>query len=121
MNAKPLNDGRLILTSAASGTVASETGLGFDEQIVEHDAEQLPCVSCQVTDRRAFAEKLVGAEWAEWYCMSPDARFAASQKLWSEYLALGGSLDPEVDFQSPFYTADEYRDFAKISQSKDSQ
>ena len=47
--------------------------------------------------------------------MTPEARFAASQQLWAEYLALGGSLEPEVDFQSPFYTAEEYREFAKYS------
>lgn len=121
MNAQPLNNCQMILPVAARELMDLETGVGFDEQIVEHDAEQLPSVSCQATDRRAFAEQLVGAEWAEWYCMSPDARFAASQKLWPEYLALGGSLDPEVDFQSPFYTAAEYRDFAKSNQSKGGQ
>jgi|688.fasta_scaffold686178_1 hypothetical protein len=105
MNAQPLKNGQMVHSSSER----------------DQDLMQLRSVTNQSVDRRAFAEKLVGAEWAEWYCMSPEARFAASQKLWSEYLTLGGSLDPEVDFQSPFYTADEYRDFAKISQSKDSQ
>ena len=78
-----------------------------------------PSPSSPPTDRRAFAEQLVGAEWAEWYCLSPDARFTASQKLWAEYLALGGSLEPEVDFQSPFYTPDDYRAFAQSVASPD--
>ena len=69
-------------------------------------------------DRRTLIEQLVGAEWAEWYCMTPEARLAASQQLWTEYLALGGSLEPEVDFQSPFYNAAEYREFAQYSTTK---
>ena len=65
--------------------------------------------------RRAFAEKLAGPEWADWYLLTPEERWAASQKLWSEYLSLGGSLDPEVDLQSPFWTAEDYRSFAQRS------
>jgi hypothetical protein len=48
-------------------------------------------------------EELVGAEWAEWYRLSPAQRWLESEKLWQTYLALGGSLDPEPDTQSPFY------------------
>ena len=54
-------------------------------------------------------EDLVGAEWAEWYQLTPQQRWAESTKLWDVYLALGGSLDPEPDSQSPFYDADEWR------------
>ena len=105
MNAQPLKNGQMILSSS----------------VCNQNAMPIRNESAHVMDRRAFAEKLVGAEWAEWYCMSPEARFAASQKLWPEYLALGGSLDPEVDLQSPFYTADEYRDFAKSNLPQDSR
>ena len=42
-------------------------------------------------------------EWAEWYRMSPAERWAESGRLWAAYLALGGSLDPEPDTQSPFF------------------
>ena len=52
------------------------------------------------------AEDLVGPEWAEWYRMSPAERWAESEKLWAVYLALGGSLDPEPDTDSPFFDAD---------------
>jgi hypothetical protein len=49
------------------------------------------------------AEELVGEEWAEWYRLTPIQRWLESEKLWQTYLALGGSLDPEPDTQSPFY------------------
>jgi hypothetical protein len=43
------------------------------------------------------------ADTLEWWSMTPAERFVESQKLWTPYLALGGSLDPEPDWQSPFY------------------
>ena len=39
----------------------------------------------------------------EWMSLSPSERFEESAKLWKIYLALGGSLDPQPDPQSPFY------------------
>ena len=39
----------------------------------------------------------------EWYCLSPQERFVESQRLWANFLALGGTCDPEPDSQSPFY------------------
>ncbi|HTD67396.1 MAG TPA: hypothetical protein VK846_12785 [Candidatus Limnocylindria bacterium] len=50
-------------------------------------------------------EELVGGEWAEWYRLTPVQRWLESEKLWQTYLALGGSLDPEPDTQSPFFDA----------------
>ncbi len=50
-------------------------------------------------------EDLVGGEWAEWYRLTPLQRWLESEKLWQTYLALGGSLDPEPDSQSPFFDA----------------
>jgi hypothetical protein len=38
----------------------------------------------------------------EWAVMTPQERWAESTKLWQFYLAMGGSLDPEPDSQSPF-------------------
>jgi hypothetical protein len=49
------------------------------------------------------AEDLVGEEQAEWYSMTPMERWEESGKLWEVYLAMGGSLDPEPDTQSPFF------------------
>jgi hypothetical protein len=54
------------------------------------------------------AEDLCGAEWAEWYGMTPEQRWAETEKLWAAYLALGGTLDPEPDTQSPFFDAEEW-------------
>jgi len=45
---------------------------------------------------------LVDDEWLEWYRLTPAERWSESQKLWSFYLAVGGSLDPEPDSDSPF-------------------
>ena len=55
-------------------------------------------------------EELVGEEWAEWYRMTPQARFPESMKLWNTFLALGGSLEPEPDPQGPFFDAEEWRE-----------
>jgi len=52
-------------------------------------------------------EQLVGGEWAEWYRLTPVQRWLESEKLWQTYLALGGSLDPEPDTQSPFFAPNE--------------
>jgi hypothetical protein len=54
-------------------------------------------------------EDIAGPEWAEWYSMTPQQRWDASALLWADYLALGGSLDPEPDTQSPFFDPDEQR------------
>jgi hypothetical protein len=59
----------------------------------------------------SYLDCLTEPEWAEWFLLSPDERWEKSRELWAEYLALGGSLEPEVDFQSPFYTAEEYAEF----------
>lgn len=54
-------------------------------------------------------EELVGPERAEWYRMTPQERWDASARLWPDYLALGGSLDPEPDPDSPFFDPEEPR------------
>ena len=55
------------------------------------------------------AEDLCGDEWAEWYRLTPQERWAHSQALWPAFLALGGRLDPEPDTDSPFFDADAWR------------
>jgi len=44
-------------------------------------------------------------EWEDWYSLTPAQRWEESQKLWQFYILTGGSLDPESDTQSPFYSA----------------
>jgi hypothetical protein len=48
-------------------------------------------------------DELGGPEWAEWYRMTPQERWAAQVDLWVTFLTLGGTLEPEPDSQSPFY------------------
>ena len=43
-------------------------------------------------------------EWLDWYRLTPAQRWRETGKLWSFYLAVGGSLDPEPDSESPFDT-----------------
>ncbi len=47
--------------------------------------------------------KTIPDEWLEWYALTPAERLRESERLWAQYLAMGGSLDPEPDSQSPFY------------------
>jgi len=41
-------------------------------------------------------------EWKEWIDLSPLERFRRSEELFAQYLAMGGSLDPDPDPSSPF-------------------
>ena len=41
-------------------------------------------------------------EDTEWLGLTPAQRIRETTKLWKLYIALGGSLDPEPDPQSPF-------------------
>ena len=64
--------------------------------------------SPSVTDDTRFDD----GEWSAWYALTPLQRLEESSKLWETYLTLGGSLDPEPDSQSPFYSDEEWRAFA---------
>ena len=48
-------------------------------------------------------EYFIDDEVLEWYLLTPQQRFEETQKLWANYILLGGSLDPEFDTQSPFF------------------
>ena len=54
--------------------------------------------------------RMAGEEWAEWYGMTGQERFRESMKLWETFVALGGSLEPEPDTQSPFFDEAEWRE-----------
>ena len=45
-------------------------------------------------------------EWQEWVRLTPIERFRESEKIFAQYLAMGGSLDPDPDPPSPFYDAE---------------
>ena len=74
-------------------------------EFVEKDAKVYSRVRKCYKSPMIQPEKLVGDEWAEWYRLTPAQRWLESEKLWQTYLALGGSLDPEPDTQSPFFDA----------------
>lgn len=70
----------------------------------------MPSVKIEVAALdRIDPRDLMGDSWDEWYSLTPAERWAATDQLWDMYLALGGSLDPEPDPQSPFFDADEWR------------
>ena len=56
---------------------------------------------------RVQPEDLWPDEWVDWFRLTPAQRWEESARLWAVYLALGGSLDPEPDTQSPFYDNEE--------------
>lgn len=45
-------------------------------------------------------------EWKEWVDLTPLERFRRSEELFAQYLAMGGSLDPDPDPTSPFDDAE---------------
>src|SRR6266404_5302750 len=67
---------------------------------------------CLLGSARTMPKQLLAYEPAEdpetldWWSLTPGQRFLESQKLWTTFVALGGSLDPEPDWQSPFYFAE---------------
>jgi hypothetical protein len=47
-------------------------------------------------------------EWQEWAKLTPMERFRESEKIFAQYLAMGGSLDPDPDPSCPFYDPSEW-------------
>ena len=47
-------------------------------------------------------------EWKEWIELTPLQRFRRSEELFAQYLAMGGSLDPDPDPTSPFFCEEDY-------------
>ena len=58
-------------------------------------------------------EDLVEPEWLEWYQKSPEERFLESQRLMAHYLGMGGSLAPDLDPESPFWSPEDLDGFAR--------
>lgn len=54
-------------------------------------------------------DEICEPEWGEWYLLTPDQRWRESQRMWPSFFALGGTVDPEPDSQSPFFDEDEWR------------
>ena len=47
-------------------------------------------------------------EWQEWLELTPLERFRQSEQIFAQYVAMGGSLDPDPDPTSPFYNPSEW-------------
>ena len=70
------------------------------------EIEERETTAGQLTDEERFTEP----EWLEWFALTPQQRWAESEKLWVHYLEIGGRLDPEPDTQSPFFDPQEWRE-----------
>ncbi len=57
-------------------------------------------------------EEFFEPEWLEWFRLTPSERLRATGEIWENYLQLGGSLAPDVDTQSPFWSREELEQFA---------
>ena len=51
-------------------------------------------------------------EWLDWFRKTPAERLRATGEIWANYRALGGSLAPDADSQSPFWSREELAAFA---------
>jgi len=51
----------------------------------------------------------ISPEWLDWYLLTPEERWRESGILWTTFLSLGGSLEPEPDTDSPFFDEASWR------------
>lgn len=58
-------------------------------------------------------EDIIEPEWLDWYRKTPQERFYESQRLLAHYLAIGGTLEPDVDTESPFWSREDLEGFAR--------
>ena len=54
-------------------------------------------------------------EWLEFYRMTPEQRWVRAAEVRRYYLAMGGSLEPDPDPQSPFWSEEEIAEFARAA------
>ena len=69
-------------------------------------ANRDPCPMRSASRSRPIYQPREDPEVLEWWSLTPAQRFVESQELWQTFVLLGGSLDPEPDWQSPFYFED---------------
>jgi hypothetical protein len=62
---------------------------------------------------RERAEALLEPEQVHWLALSMDERLAALDDIFKDYQRLGGSLEPDADPQSPFWSREELQSFAR--------
>ena len=70
-------------------------------------------VACDPTAHRhillSMTYEQLPDEWKTWLDLAPLERLAQSERMLVEYLAMGGSLDPDPDPTSPFDVPEEWR------------
>ncbi|MEQ1859177.1 MAG: hypothetical protein ABMA13_04515 [Chthoniobacteraceae bacterium] len=76
-------------------------GFGAHEKVVE--------LRAAVRYGRAMTYEQLPDEWKDWLNLTPIERFRESEKIFAQYLAMGGTLDPDPDPTSPFYAPEEWR------------
>jgi len=54
-------------------------------------------------------------EWLEFYRMTPEQRWERAAEVRAYYLAMGGTLEPDPDPQSPFWSDEEIAEFARAA------
>lgn len=62
---------------------------------------------------QARAESLLEPEQVYWLSLSMDERLAALGDIFRDFQLMGGSLDPDPDPQSPFWSREELEAFAR--------
>lgn len=62
-------------------------------------------------------ENFCAGEWIDWYDLTPAQRWSESARLCQEYIALGVSVDPPPDTQSPFDDPEAWRESAADGRS----
>ena len=70
---------------------------------------RLRCDSVKGTVVSAMTYEQMPEEWQEWLDLTPLERFRQSEQIFAQYLAMGGSLDPDPDPTSPFDFPEEWR------------
>lgn len=60
-------------------------------------------MAARISFRPGMTYEEMPEEWQEWLELTPLERFRQSEKIFAQYLAMGGSLDPDPDPTSPFY------------------
>lgn len=88
----------LVVTIVRKGPISFSRQLQVDEESAMFDEFRGTAANGDNGD----TADTDGDEWTDWYRLTPLERWQESQKLWEFYLAVGGSLDPEPDSQSPF-------------------
>ena len=57
----------------------------------------------------------IESKWLEIYRMTPEQRWARATDIRTQYLAMGGTLEPDPDPQCPFWSAEEIAEFARAA------